>query len=400
MYVPFPLDQVELQAPLPVNVWDPAGVLLLRKGEIIRDEAHRDLLESHLPMVKEDEFRQWTFRYTSAIDRMVRGNESLQAIAGVTRPMGLEPIQADQERSLTERWLDAHAVLTLLLYQGGDAQDFSNRFHLLQQRWSALLSTRVDDSLFLLVQMLHDRAMGYSATHALLSAALCREVSQSLGCSAEQQRSLICAALTMNMGMTRLQDQLSSRPVQPSASDRRLIDSHPQDGTQLLYRHGVRDETWLKLVRHHHRERPPIGVLAQTDSLLIMAHVLHLADVYVARLSPRANRRGLPSNLAARNIFLVPGGQPSPIGAAFIKTLGVYIPGSYVRLATGEVGVVVRRGRKANAPMVYALVSRQGLPLGEPALRDTREQGLQVTAGLEAETVKVRVQPEKLLARL
>lgn len=400
MYVPFPLDQVDLQAPLPVNVWDPDGTLLLRKGDVIRDEAHRELLESHLPMVTETEFRQWTFRYTSAIDRKLRRNEPLQAIAGVTRPMGLEPIPADQERPLAERWLDVHAVLSLLLYQGAEAQDFMHRLHQLEARCAVLLSTRVDDSLFLLVQMLQDRAIGYSTTHALLCAALCREVSASLGHAEASRRSLFLAALTMNIGMTRLHDELSVRPVEPGPSDRQRIEVHPQAAVTLLHGHGVRDETWLKLVRHHHRELPMPGTLAEADPLLVMALVLKLADMYVARLSPRANRRGLSAHHAARDIFLSSNGQPSPIGALFIKTLGIYIPGSYVRLASGEVGVVVRRGRKANTPMIYALLNRQGLPLGEPALRDTRDPGCEVVAGVEAESVKVRFQPGKLLARL
>lgn len=400
MYVPFPLDQVELRAPLPVNVWDPAGTLLLRKGEMIRDEAHRELLESHLPMVTESEFRQWTFRYNSAIDRKVRGNEPLQAIAGVTRPMGLEPIQVDQERTLAERWLDVHAVLSLLLYQGGEAQGFLNRLTQVDERCAALLSSRIDDSLFLLVQMLQDRAIGYSTTHALLCASLCHEVAQSLGLTADQRCSLFRAALTMNIGMTRLHDELSRRPVQPGPTDRQRIETHPMTAVELLHRHGVRDEAWLKLVRHHHRELPAIALMSEADPLLLMAHLLKLADMYVARLSPRANRHGLPPNQAARDIFLTADAKPSPMGALFIKALGIYIPGSYVRLVSGEVGVVVRRGRKANAPLVYALISRQGMPLGEPALRDTQDQGCQVVAGVEAESVKVRFQPGKLLARL
>ncbi len=47
MFVPFPLEQIAFREPLPVNIWDPAGVLLLRRGEVIRDEAHRDLLQRH-----------------------------------------------------------------------------------------------------------------------------------------------------------------------------------------------------------------------------------------------------------------------------------------------------------------------------------------------------------------
>lgn len=399
MYVPFPLHQVELQAPLPVNVWDPEGVLL-RKGEVIRDAAHRDLLESHLPMVEEDEYRQWTYRYTSAIDRMVRSDQRLEDIAGVTRPMGLEPIRADVERSLTERWSDLHAVLGLLLHQGADAQDLLPRLVQIERRLLDLLSSKVDDSLFLLVQMLHDRTLSYSATHALLCAVLCRLVSGSLGLSDAHCEALVRAALTMNIGMNRLHDALAQRAGAPTAQDRALIDSHPRMGVDLLRRHGVRDATWLDLVESHHQPGQPLEALASADSLVLMRQLLTLSDGYAARISPRADRKAFSPHRAARDACLGANGLPTALGAVFIKTLGVHIPGSHVRLANGELGVVVRRGRKANAPWVMSLLGRHGMPLGEPALRDTSDPGLGVVGGVAPEEVKVRIHPAKLLARL
>lgn len=400
MYVPFPLHQVELQAPLPVNVWDPEGVLLLRKGEVIRDAAHRDLLESHLPMVEEDEYRQWTYRYTSAIDRMVRNDQRLEDIAGVTRPMGLEPIRADVERSLTERWSDLHAVLGLLLHQGADAQDLLPRLVQIERRLLDLLSTKVDDSLFLLVQMLHDRTLGYSATHALLCAVLCRLVSGTLGLTDAHREALVRAALTMNIGMSRLHDVLAQRAGAPTAQDRALIDGHPRASVDLLRRHGVRDAMWLGLVESHHQPGQPLEELASADPLVLMRQLLALSDGYAARISPRADRKALSPHRAARDACLGANGLPTALGAVFIKTLGVHIPGSHVRLANGEVGVVVRRGRKANAPWVMSLVGRHGMPLGEPALRDTSDPGLGVVGGVAPDEVKVRIHPVKLLARL
>ncbi len=79
--------------------------------------------------------------------------------------------------------------------------------------------------------------------------------------------------------------------------------------------------------------------------------------------------------------------------------MGLYPPGSYVRLAGGERGVVVRRGAKANAPKVLVLVGRQGLPLGEPALRDTADAPWAAAAALAPGEVKVRPPLEYLLAR-
>lgn len=400
MRVPLSLDQIELEAPLPLNLWDGNGVLLLRRGEIIRNLEHRQLLQSRGPMADEEELRQWTFRYTTEIDRKLRGNASLASIASVARPMGPGPERAEQELPVPARWADLHASLGLLLHQGEQAQDFLRRLSLVRVRIDEVLQSRIDDSLFVLVQMLLDRTLGYSTGHALLCGLLCRIVGKLLLKEPSQIDALINAALTMNIGMTRLQDELALQTEPPSAEQRRRIDQHPLLGLRCLQHLGVQDETWLRLVQHHHTQPATLGSLEHAEPLLLMAHLLALVDVFVARISPRVSRKGLPAQRAARDAYLTADGQPNPLGAALIKAVGVYIPGSFVRLASEELAVVVRRQRRANEPLVFALVGRSGMPLGEPALRDTSEAAYEIKAGLAADEVRVRVNTAKLLARL
>ncbi len=394
------MDQIEIGAPLPLNIWDGSGVLLLRRGEIIRDLEHRLMLQARGPVVDEDEMRQWTFRYTSEIDRKLRGNERLQAIAGVARPMGVESARNEQELAMPARWADLHTSLGLLLHQGEQAQDFLRRLGLVRARIDELLQSRTDDSLFVLVQMLLDRTLGYSTGHALLCALLCRIVGKLLLKESRALDTLINAALTMNIGMTRLQDGLALQAQAPSAEQRLRIDQHPLLGVRTLQRLGVQDPAWLQLVRHHHAKLPALTELERAEPLLLMSHLIGLVDVFVARISPRVSRKGLPSQRAARDAYLAADGQPNPLGAALIKAIGVYIPGSYVRLASEELAVVVRRQRRANEPLVFALVGRSGMPLGEPALRDTSEAAYEIKAGVAADEVRVRVNTAKLLARL
>jgi HD-GYP domain-containing protein (c-di-GMP phosphodiesterase class II) len=400
MRVPLSLDLIELEAPLPLNIWDGNGVLLLRRGEVIRDQEHRQLLQARAPVADEDELRQWTFRYTTEIDRKLRGNASLSSIASVARPMGVETGRNEQERSVPARWADLHTSMGLLLHQGEQAQDFSRRLGLIRTRMEEVLQSRTDDSLFVLVQMLLDRSLGYSTGHALLCALLCRIVGKLLLKEPGELDGLINAALTMNIGMTRLQDELALQPDPLSIAQRTRIEQHPLLGVRTLQHLGVNDENWLRLVRHHHAKLPTLTDLERAEPQLLLAHLISLVDVFVARISPRVSRKGLPSQQAARDAYLDVNGQANPLGAALIKAVGVYIPGSYVRLVSGELAVVVRRQRRANAPLVFALVGRSGMPLGEPALRDTSEAAYEIKAGLAADEVRVRVNPSKLLARL
>ncbi|HEX5805549.1 MAG TPA: HD domain-containing phosphohydrolase [Macromonas sp.] len=399
MLIRFPEDALELNAEIPVNLWDPKGVLLLRKGELIQDKRHREHLLMHTPMVDDEEYRSWTYRYTMQLDRMVRNNQSLSKIASVSRPMGVADAVASEERASVPAWSDLQATLTTLLHQNLSAHDFVSRLIVLEQRMGRLLQSRVDDSLFVLVQLLFDRSVNYGATHALLCSVACHLVGPLAGVPSAEQPSLCRAALTMNIGMARLHDALSRHEGALTAEQSHAIRNHPTVGANLLRRLGVGDALWLQLVEDHHEAIDGQGYPAGKMELGIAAQLLRLVDVFVARISPRSDRPGLLPQVAARNIYLGPDGQPSALGGAFVKTMGLYIPGSYVRLANGEVAVVVRRGRRANTPLVFVII-RQGMPLGEPVLRDTQERGFEVKCSEPADDVKVRLNAEKLLGRL
>jgi len=77
--------------------------------------------------------------------------------------------------------------------------------------------------------------------------------------------------------------------------------------------------------------------------------------------------------------------------------VGMYPPGSYVELASGEIGIVIARGRQANLPVVAALVSASGSALHVPAVRETVDKRHAVKCPVPMERVKVRAPHEKLM---
>ena len=91
--------------------------------------------------------------------------------------------------------------------------------------------------------------------------------------------------------------------------------------------------------------------------------------------------------------------QPDPLGALFVKPAGYYLPGSCVRPANDEVAAVTRRVPKTSPPRIFAMVSRQGTPLGEPNLRDTQGPAFEVRASLSPGGVRVVVNVPRLLIR-
>ncbi|QHE85691.1 HD-GYP domain-containing protein [Hydrogenophaga sp. BPS33] len=400
MYKPLPLDAIALQQPVPVNVWDSKGVLLLRKGEVIASEQHRGLLMLHGPVVHEADWKAWSYSYTTELDRMVRDDAPINRIAGLTPAQAPEVPNAvrREERGLAELWTDMHASLGTLLHQGAAAPNFVERLERLvetvRERWQAA----PDGSFLVLVQLLFDVRMGYSTTHALLCGGMCALVSPSTDLSPAERGALLRAALSMNVGMTRAHDAMARQTAPLSAAQRETVQAHPLASVAVLRQLGVNDPLWLKLVAQQH-ERPdgsgyPLGACT-TD---LASRLLQMADIYVARLSPREGRGGLQSQQLARELFMGADQRPDPLGALFVKHVGIYPPGSYVRLANDEVAVVVRRGVKANAPQVFAIVGRQGMPLGEPTWRDTQDPNHEIKAGLTPSDVRVVVNVPRLLS--
>ncbi len=402
MYKSLPLEAIALNHPVPVNVWDPKGVLLLRKGECIISEQHRNHLMLHSPMVEEVDWQAWTYSYKAELDRMVRSNEPLSRIAGVNHPLEVRDVRdstAAEGASPDRVWADLQSALTTLLHQGAEAAQFQERLGRMEQRVQALWSRSADESMLVLVQLLFDQSMGYSATHALLCAGLCDMVAPGAGLSAVERTTLFRAALTMNIGMTRAHDSMARQMEELTDAQRVTVRQHPLVGADILRRVGVGDAQWLRLVEEHHEQPDGSGYPngRQVDGL---AHrLLQMADVYVACISPRRSRGGLLSQNVARELYLGPDHKPDPLGALFVKSVGFYPPGSYVRLANDEVAVVARRGARANTPWVYSIIGRQGLPLGEPALRDTSQPSHEVRSSLAPGDVRLVLNLPKLLSK-
>lgn len=400
MYQLLPDDALVLNRPLPVNLWSPKGVLLLRKGETVTSEKHRSQIMLHSPSVLAGEWQTVTYGYTTALDRLVRNNGSLSQIAKVSALMvDIDPHPKADPLSLTESWADLHAALRSLLHQGAEASHFLDRLLSIQEQTERLWHQQPDSSMLVLVQYLFDPQLSYSTTHALLCAGLCQLISASSDMAPDTHRRLTQTALTMNLGMTRAQDQLARQATQPSAIQRRVIREHPLHSAAVLRELGVTDPAWLRWVEEHHEKSDGTGYPAGHRADGAEYRLLQLADSFVACISPREDRGSLPSRDLARQLYMGFGETPDRWGSLFVKTIGFFPPGSYVRLVNGECGVVVRRGEMANAPKVMALTGRLGTPLGEPVLRDTAEAACAVQTSLPPGEVKVVVNVKRLIAR-
>ena len=124
--------------------------------------------------------------------------------------------------------------------------------------------------------------------------------------------------------------------------------------------------------------------------------MIHYADVYLAKMSPRATRPALAVNVAARDLYVHAGGADNPYVGAIIKEMGIFPPGSYVKLANGDTAVVTRKGPTANAPLVHSLISADGWVFPDAKLRDTTKGEYKVVAAVPRDNVLLRLNRQRL----
>ena len=113
--------------------------------------------------------------------------------------------------------------------------------------------------------------------------------------------------------------------------------------------------------------------------------------------SPRAGRKPQPAQKAARELFTQSAGDP--MAALIIKEFGIYPPGVFVQLASGEMAVVTQRGASANAPIVAAITNKSGDPLAHPARRDTSAAAHAIVSAVPQTAIKVQVSVDALYDR-
>jgi hypothetical protein len=101
-----------------------------------------------------------------------------------------------------------------------------------------------------------------------------------------------------------------------------------------------------------------------------------------------------PAQHAARDLYTQ--SKANPLAAVLIKEFGIYPPGCFVKLASGETAIVVKRGASANAPLVAALTNRNGDVLSQPIPRDTSLAANAIASTIPDKAVLVRLSVEKL----
>lgn len=358
---------VQVGVPLPWNVRNPDCTLLLAKNFTIQNAAQlRTLLERG----------------------MFVDQEEIRAIAALQVPA---PPAA---QSLYARWTGAIDTLESVLPTLNESAEALDHIQALACEILELAALDTDIALYMAVRQDQARHLRYGYSHSVYTALLSLLMAQRLGWPAERVHQLTLAALTMNTSIVDLQGEMAHQELPMLDRQRARISRHPHDSADRLEQAGVSDVGWLTAVRQHHERADGTGYPLGTPSVDALAQVLRMADVFMARISPRTYRPAMSIQEAAKQLFRDDKG--GPLAMALMKELGIYPPGDLVQLASGELGVVARRGAEARTPVVAAVTDAQGRNVSTTLQRDTADSRYAIVAAVTNRTALARVPPERL----
>ncbi len=290
---------------------------------------------------------------------------------------------------LLSLWSDLEAGLGILLGSPQSVQEFEQRVWQYGRWMQALLQRDTDVGLYLLFQLATNSAVGYSASHALVSAVLGHLIAVEMALPQEERDSLVHAAFTMNIAMTALQDHLAGQVERPSPAQQDAIRAHPVKGSMMLANIGVDNDLWLDVVSGHHDERGDGIDLAKAPPSVRLARIIRVVDRYAAMISPRKTRAGRSATDSLQSIIGESGESRDEIGQTLVRIVGHCPPGTYVRMDSGDIAVVMRRSHKPNHPHVAIVLDEIGEPLGQPRLHRTAQGGPNIRSALTATALRM-----------
>jgi len=312
--------------------------------------------------------------------------------------MSLIVASQDEYEDLLGLWSDLESGLAMLLACPDSVQEFPLRVQQYDQWMQNLLSQDTDVGLYLLFQLATGSLVGYSASHALVCAVLCHLIAADFALPETQRNSLVRAALTMNVSMTALQNEMAKQAERPTPEQQEEINTHPQRSAKILQAKGIDDALWLEAVQYHHSETSTVNVpLSMLIPSRRLAHILLVVDRYAAMISPRESREGRNAAESAQEMLQEGSDQIGSVGQALIRVAGLCPPGTYVQLDNDQIAVVTRRSEHVNQPTVAVVMEPSGIVIRPPTLLQTAQNEVGIRAALLSSAIPERINHHLIL---
>ncbi|MEN9479919.1 MAG: hypothetical protein RLZZ298_1314 [Pseudomonadota bacterium] len=224
----------------------------------------------------------------------------------------------------------------------------------------------------------------YTYMHSVAVCALMIALARQLGLSDDETKDAGMAGLLHDLGKALIPTVILNKPGKLTEEEFAIVRTHPQKGYELLLTATGVSEITKDVCLHHHEKIDGSGYPKRlnAETMSRFAKMGAVCDVYDAITSNRPYKAGWDPAESIKRMSEWTGHFDPTIFQAFVKSLGIYPTGSFVRLASGRLGVVIEQGEKSLlTPKVRVFYSSKS------------------QAYIKPETVDLARSPEKIAGR-
>lgn len=381
------LARIRPGSPLPFRIYNSRGAILASKGSVLSEQEIKQIVKDAVYMPA-DQSLEYQADLLIRMKKFVQRNVSLGDLVILmpeSKNLILNAIaEAPDIVTQIERLESRLSVLLRDPGMPGWQQDLQRIVKSLLD----LVEVQRSETIFVLMQFLRSPGHNYSSTRSLLVAAIAISAASSyLMPESNELKSLVSAALTMNISIAALQDAAAISPGKLTKKQQAAVENRGIDSTRILFEQlKIADNLWINSILRF-QSAPPTSLYEHQER--VFARLLYLADIYVGTISPRAGRPGRLSTDAAHAVWIEKNRDSNDeIGSLILKSLGIYLPGTFVKLNNGEIAVVVGRYDKTVCPQCVSIISPSGSSIIDPIFRDCRTQQYAIAHPVHSTSVK------------
>ena len=189
----------------------------------------------------------------------------------------------------------------------------------------------------------------YTYMHSVAVCALMIALARQLGLSDDETKDAGMAGLLHDLGKALIPTVILNKPGKLTEEEFAIVKTHPEKGHELLLTASGVSEVTKDVCLHHHEKIDGSGYPKRlnAETMSRFAKMGAVCDVYDAITSNRPYKAGWDPAESIKRMAEWTGHFDPTIFQAFVKSLGIYPTGSFVRLASGRLGVVIEQGEKS-----------------------------------------------------
>ncbi|MFQ5457531.1 MAG: HD-GYP domain-containing protein [Myxococcota bacterium] len=229
----------------------------------------------------------------------------------------------------------------------------------------------------------------YTYVHSVNVGILCLAFAAHMGLEGDEMRAVGLAGMLHDVGKVRTAEEIIKKPGSLTEEEMAIMKKHPVLGAEIVSRmksvsHEAHEMILMHHVKYNHKGYP---TLEEGRDVHPYSMAIALADCYDALTTLRPYQKPRPATDAVKLMRKLAGKDLDPdMLERFIDMLGAYPAGSYVRLSSNEIGVVISPNNlDVGLPKVKIVTDDTGALLAEPVEVDLAGNGQQ--AGEETRMV-------------